>query len=178
MLGPMFRSSIAVLAACGSLACGSSGDGGTGSSTAGLDTCGLRTRVTGAVSASFTGQDDAACLTQHSFDDGLGVDFIHTSADLSLGLAIATVTEGETGEDYEAEVSVTDDDAGRFQSGDCAVAITEHQLVETEDSVPGELRHYQVSGEGACTSALVSASGDSEATLADFAFRARFTWRD
>jgi hypothetical protein len=136
MLGPMFRSSIAVLAACGSLACGSSGDGGTGSSTAGLDTCGLRTRVTGAVSASFTG------------------------------------------EDYEAEVSVTDDDAGRFQSGDCAVAITEHQLVETEDSVLGELRHYQVSGEGACTSALVSASGDSEATLADFAFRARFTWRD
>lgn len=173
----MFRSSVALLAACGSLACGSSADGGQGGSTAGLGTCGLRASVSGALAATFTGQDDAACLTQHSFDESLDVDFIHTSADVSLGLSVAAVLEGETGE-YQTQVSVTSEDGGRFASLDCTTSITEHRLVETEASVLGELRHYQVSGEGACASALESASDESEVTLADFGFRAQFTWRD
>ena len=51
--------------------------------------------------------------------------------------------------------------------------------MEVEASEIGELRHYQVSGEGTCSEPLepVAAAGDA-ATLGAFAFRAAFTWRD
>lgn len=144
----MPRWAICCVAVCCLIACGNLGDSDAGSA-AGLGTCGLRTHLSGGVMVSFTGQDDAACLTQHSFDEGLDVDFIHTSTKVTVSFAIADVTEGETGDQYPTQVRVTSD-TGRWESDACTMSISEHELLQTEASAIGELRHYQVSGQGAC----------------------------
>jgi hypothetical protein len=144
-----------------------------------LGTCGLRTDVGGASTLRFTGEDDAACATQHSFDTGLEVLFIGTNAQGSLELVVDDVTEGEVGSDYPTHVVVTNPASERWQSSRCRASISEHRLVETELSEIGELRHHRVSGDGSCAEPLerTPAGGDS-VTLGPFAFRAAFTWRD
>lgn len=167
-----------MLALCCSLAaCGRDGDGGH-SDTASLGTCGLKADVTGGASLQFSGDDNVACATQHSFDSGLEVLFVHVESRASLELKIGAVTEGETGSDFVTRVIVSAYEQ-RFQGNACLTTITEHELLETEASAIGELRHYQVSGEGSCPDALSPEQAEvGEATLDSFAFRAQFTWRD
>jgi hypothetical protein len=158
-------------------ACGDDGTGDDGSGS--LGECALRANATGGIDLRFTGKDDAACATQHSFDTGLQVTFIGTSAKGTLDLVVNDVAEGETGSDYSARVIVTNSAQARWQGSGCVAAISEHRLVEVEASEIGELRHYQVSGEGNCSEPLVSVTAGGDAvTLGVFAFRAQFTWRD
>jgi hypothetical protein len=171
----MLRSMLVAIASCNLLACSSSGDG-TGSA-AELSSCGLRTSLGGAVSASFTGHDDVACLTQHSFDSGLDVDFVQPSSKITVTVTLEDVVEGETGEQYPAQVRVTSD-AGTWQTDACAMSLSEHRLLRTEASMIGELRHYQVSGRGSCSEPLHATSGLADTSVAELEFRAQFTWRD
>jgi len=158
-------------------AAGESGVGGNASST-GLGTCGLRTNVSGGTDIGFTGRDDAACTTLHSFDAGLDVIFSGTDAKGSLELIVDDVLEGETG-DYPARIVVTSTARENWQGEGCTATLSEHRLLRTEASTLGELRHYQVSGEGSCTAALESVpAGSPSVTVGPFAFRAELTWRD
>jgi hypothetical protein len=160
---------------CLTPACGNSGDEGSGS----LGECAIRAHVTGGIDLRFTGKDDAACATQHSFDADLQALFIGTNAKGTLDLVVHDVAEGQTGSDYPARIIVTAQTQARWQGNGCLASISEHRLLEVEASEIGELRHYQVSGEGSCSEPLeaVSAGADT-ATLGAFAFRAEFTWRD
>lgn len=171
----MLRSLLVAIVSCHLLACGSSGDS-TGSA-AELSTCGLRTSFGGGVSASFTGHDDVACLTQHGFDAGLDADFVHPSSKVTVSLAIDDVVEGETGEHFPTHLRVMSD-AGAWQSDACAMSLSEHHLLQTEASTIGELRHYQVSGHGSCSEPLHGAGGLADTSVAELEFRAQFTWRD
>jgi hypothetical protein len=160
------------------LACGNS-DGAEDDGIGSLGTCAIRADVTGGIAQRFTGKDDAACATQHSFDSDLQALFIGTSAQGTFDLVVHDVAEGETGSDYPARVIVTGPALARWQGSGCLASISEHRLLEVEASEIGELRHYQVSGEGTCSEPLeaVPAGGDA-ATVGPFAFRAEFTWRD
>lgn len=161
-------------------ACGDSGDEQNGStSSSSLGTCGIRADVAGGTAIQFTGKDDAACATQHSFDTDLEGLFIGTNAKGTLELTVLDVAEGETGSSYPTRVAVTNTAKERWQGTGCLASISEHRLVKTEASEIGELRHYQVSGEGTCAEPLesVPAGGDA-VTIGSFAFRAEFTWRD
>ncbi len=156
-------------------ACGGGDDDGDASSEG---TCSLRAEVSGAASIEFTGKDDAACLTQHSFDTGLDVSFSALGGKGVLEVGIDAVAEGETGDDYAADVAVTSADKKRWRGTACTVAITEHELLEVEASEIGELRHYQVAGNGRCAEPLESVPAGSEAVTVDaFSFRVQFTWR-
>jgi hypothetical protein len=168
-----------VLVSCCSLAaCGSDDDHKAAGSDA-LGSCGVAARLTGGSSLHFTGDDDAACATQHSFDSGLEVTFVGLSGEGSLELQIADVTEGETGADFKTRVIVVDAANERFQGNDCLTSVSEHHLLETEASTIGELRHHQVSGQGTCPRPLTPLNAEvGEAALGSFAFRAQFTWRD
>jgi hypothetical protein len=169
---------IALVWCCSLPACGSDDDHKSAGSDA-LGSCGVEAQLSGGSSLRFTGNDDAACATQHSFDSGLEVMFVGVSADGSLELQIADVTEGETGADFTTRVIVVDAANERFQANDCLTSVSEHDLLETETSNIGELRHYQVGGEGSCPSPLTPLNAAvGEATLGSFAFRAQFTWRD
>jgi len=135
--------------------------------------------VAGGTAIQFTGKNDAACATQHSFDTGLDGVFVGTNAKGTLELVVDDVTEGETGSDYPTRITVTSPAKERWQGTGCLASITEHRLVKTEASEIGELRHYQVGGEGSCSKPLESVPAGSDAvTLGPFAFRAEFTWRD
>lgn len=167
------------VSACGNSGTGGDGSGGGGNGSTTLGTCGIRADVTGGTAIQFTGKDDAACATQHSFDAGLDGLFIGTNAKGTLELIVDDVAEGQTGSDYPTRVVVTSPTKEHWQGTDCLTSISEHRLVNTEASEIGELRHYQVSGEGTCTKPLdpVPTGGDA-VTIGPFAFRAEFTWRD
>jgi hypothetical protein len=162
-------------------ACGGSddgnADGGNGSSSLGI--CGIKADVAGGTAIEFTGNDDAACATPHSFDSGLDAIFIGTNAKGTLELVVDDVTEGETGSDYPTRITITSTAKEHWQGAGCLTSLSEHRLVRTEASALGELRHYQVSGEGSCRTPLdsVPAGGDA-VNIGPFAFRAEFTWRD
>jgi hypothetical protein len=126
----------------------------------------------------FTGKNDAACVTQHSFDAGLDVWFIGTNSKGSLELSIDGVAEGETGDDYPTRVIVTSPADESWQGTACLASISEHRLREVEVSAIGELRHYLVGGESTCADPLASVAGGAPATLGPVTFRAQFTWRD
>lgn len=159
----------------GITACGGGEDNGDASSES---TCALRAEVSGAAAIRFTGKDDAACLTQHSFDSGLDVSFSGLGGKGVLELDIDGVGEGETGEDYAAEVWVRSGDGQRWRGASCTATITEHDLLEIEASEIGELRHYQVVGNGHCEEPLESVpAGEEPVTVDAFSFRAQFTWR-
>lgn len=156
------------------------GDGsGEGNDSPSQGTCSLRADVAGGTAIQFTGKDDAACATQHSFDTGLDAAFIGTNAKGTLELVIDDVAEGEVGNDYPTRIVVTSPDGVRWQGGDCLASISEHRLLEVVNSEIGELRQYLVSGDGSCTTPLESELTHADAvTLGPFAFRAGFTWRD
>lgn len=169
---------IVLVACCWLPACGSD-DGHDAAGSDALGTCGVQARLSGGSNFRFTGDDDAACATQYSFDSGLEVMFVGVSADGSLELRIADVTEGETGAEFATRVIVIDAADERFQGNDCLTSVTEHRLLKAEASNIGEQRHYQVSGDGTCPSPLTPLNAEiGVATLASFAFRAQFTWRD
>ncbi len=156
-------------------ACGGGDDDGDASSAS---TCALRAEVSGGASIRFTGKDDTACLTQHSFDSGLDVSFSGLGGTGLLELGIDGVAEGEKGDGYATQVGVTSADSQRWRGMSCVVSITEHELVEVEASEIGELRHYQVAGSGRCAEPLESVPAGSEPVTVDaFSFRAQFTWR-
>lgn len=159
---------------------GAAGENGVGGnvSLAALGTCGLRTSVSGGTDIDFSGKDDAACTTLHSFDDGLDMIFSGSGAKGSLELIVDGVLEGETGE-YPARVVVTSTARENWQGEGCTATLSEHRLLRTEAAALGELRHYQVSGEGSCTTPLESVpAGGTSVTVGPFAFRAELTWRD
>lgn len=163
---------------CSLTACGSDDDH-EAAGVGGLGSCGVEARLSGGSSLHFTGDDDAACATQHSFESGLEVMFVGVSAEGSFELQIADVMEGETGADFKTRVIVVDAAHERFQGNDCLTSVSEHRLLETEASTIGELRQYQVSGQGTCPSPLTPLNAElGEAALGSFAFRAQFTWRD
>jgi len=155
----------------------SDGDGDGGDPDAG--TCSLRADLSGGLSFRFTGKSDAGCATQHSFDTGLDVAFIAVEGQHRLDLWVNDVVEGGTGEGFPAVVTVLGPASQRWRSSTCVASVTEHDLVGVEASELGELRRYQVAGEGSCAEALERVSGDGEPlTLGALRFRARFTWRD
>ena len=155
------------------------GQGNDSANSASGGTCSLRADVAGGTAMQFTGQNDVACATQHSFDTGLDASFIGTDGKGTLELSIDYVTEGETGSDYPTRIVVTNMAGHRWQSSGCVASVSEHRLVQVSDSEIGELRQYQTGGEGSCTTPLESVLGDADAvTLDPFAFRAQFTWRD
>jgi hypothetical protein len=169
---------LAALCALALLGCAGSdgGNGAAGSSS--LGTCGVRADVSGAVTAKFDGNDDSACLTSHSFDSGLNGSFLQLETQYALQLDIADVAEGQTG-DFPSTLGVADESNARWRSSACTTTLSEHELLEKEASTLGELRHYQVTGAGACDAPLepvADATGTVE--LGPFEFRARFTWRD
>lgn len=173
------RPLVLALLAGGLSGCGDGGGDGNGSPSSSLGTCGIRADVTGGTTIHFTGANDAACATQHSFDTGLDAAFLGLNAKGTLELIVDSVTEGATGDDYPTRIVVTSPAKERWQSAACLASISEHRLVKTEASAIGELRHYQVSGEGACTDPLAATpAGPDPVTLSTFAFRAQFTWRD
>jgi hypothetical protein len=167
-----------LVVACVTLpACDDGSAAGEGPTT--LGTCGIRAEVSGAASIRFTGVDDAACATQHSFDTGLDVLFIGTNSKGTIELAVDDVAEGETGSDYPTRVVVTSMTNERWGSNGCLASISEHRLLELESSEIGELRHHRVSGEGRCAASLEAESAGADGvTLGPFTFRAEFTWRD
>jgi hypothetical protein len=158
--------------------CGNS-DGNDGANASSLGACGLHAQITGGTSIDFSGRDDAACATLHSFDAGLDAVFIGTDTKGTLELAVRAVTEGETGSDYATHVLVTSTAKEHWQSDGCLTSITEHRLLSKEQSSLGELRHYQVTGDGTCSAPLDSVpAGGEPASVGPYAFRAEFTWRD
>lgn len=161
------------LMACGGNDDDESGDTGT------QGTCSLRTDVSGGTSLRFTGKSDAVCLTQHSFDTGIDALFSGLNGKGTFELTIDDIAEGETGDDYAVQIVVTNADRERWQGMGCVASITAHDLVEVEASEIGELRHYQVAGEGSCWDALESVPvGSDSVTVGPFGFRAQITWRD
>ena len=169
------------ISACGSNgnADGAGGEGNGSTSSSSLASCALQTDVSGGTSIQFTGKDDAACATLHSFDSGLDGIFIGNDAKGTLELMVDNVTEGETGSDYPTRILVTSTAKEHWQGSGCLTSLNEHRLLKTEASEIGELRHYQVSGEGSCNEALDAlATGGDGVTIGPFAFRAEFTWRD
>ena len=154
--------------------------GGDGADGGGLpEPCSVKAELSGAVEASFTGNGDVACLTQHSLDSGLDVTFLKPTGQASLELNISDVAEGMTGANFPTRV-VARLDAFRYQASDCSVSIDEHRLLESEASEIGELRRHQANGKGNCAAPLQSVADPAmaEVTLAPFEFRAQFTWRD
>jgi hypothetical protein len=144
-----------------------------------LGTCGLRAEVAGGASIRFTGNDDAACAAQHSFDTGLDLMFLGTNAKGSVEVMVDDVTEGVTGSDFPTRLLVTSAAREHWQGGGCLVTIGEHRLVRTEASALGELRHYQVSGHGTCSDSIASMpAGAPAVTVGEFNFRSGVTWRD
>jgi hypothetical protein len=139
----------------------------------------LLATVSGGATIEFFGKDDVACATQHSFDSGLDGTFIGVNAKGTLELVVDDVTEGEIGDDYPTRITVTSAAKERWQNAACLTSFSEHRLTSTEASEIGELRRYQVSGEGECAEPFESApEGGPTVTLGRFAFRAGFTWRD
>jgi hypothetical protein len=175
---PTLRAILPALLCLTLAACGDDGGDGAPADSASLGTCGVRADVTGGTIIHFTGKDDAACATQHSFDSGLDVSFLGTSAKGTLELSIEDVVEGETGDDYPTRVIVRSPANESWQGAACLVSISEHRLRDVEASEIGELRHYQVSGEGTCADPLASVAAATPVTLGPFTFRAQFTWRD
>ena len=170
-----------------SSACSSSGkgndDGGGGEgnepSGSSLGTCGLRSEVSGGTTIHFTGQDDVSCTTLHSSGTGLDAIFSGLDAKGSLELIVDDVTEGQTGSDFPTRVVVTSTARDKWQGTECSASLSEHHLLSTEASAIGELRHYQVTGVGTCSTDLDSfPAGGTATTVGAFAFRAQFTWRD
>jgi hypothetical protein len=174
-----FRALLPVALCLGLSACDGSDEGGGSPESSALGTCGIRADATGGTTVHFTGRNDAACATQHSFDAGLDVLFVGTKDQGTFELAIDDVIEGETGSDFPTSVSVTNDEGERWQASGCLTSISEHRLLEVEASAIGELRHYQVSGEGSCSDTLTpSTTGLEPVTATAFTFRSQFTWRD
>lgn len=134
--------------------------------------------MSGGTTIHFTGQADAACLTVQSIDSGLDGIFTGTNAKGSVEVIVEEVTEGETG-DFATRVVVTSTAREKWQSDGCSTNLSEHHLLRTEMSSLGEVRHYQVSGNGSCSAPLASVpAGKDAVTLGPLAFRAEFTWRD
>ncbi|HVY31486.1 MAG TPA: hypothetical protein VHB79_33260 [Polyangiaceae bacterium] len=158
---------------------GAGGDSANPPSSSTLGNCGLRTVVTGGTAIQFTGQNDAACAPLNSFGAGLDVIFSGTGAKGSLELIVDNVKEGQTGSDFPSRVVVTSPERKTWQGSGCVTSITEHSLLRSEMSALGELRHYQVTGNGTCTASLDSTPGsDSPVTVEPFEFRSEVTWRD
>jgi hypothetical protein len=158
-----------------------SGSSGTddGSGEQGNGTCGLRADVTGGTTIHFTGKDDAACATLHASGTGLDGQFIGVDAKGTLELMVDDITEAETGSDYPTRVLVTSTAKEHWQGAGCLTSVNEHQLLKTEASTIGELRHYQLSGSGSCVAPLDSVPVGGEAvSVSEFVFRAQFIWRD
>jgi hypothetical protein len=166
---------VVVLLVLASSGCSDSND----SSASALGSCGAAAQLSGAVMASFLGNDDAACVTSHSFDKGVNAGFLHIDSKVTLQLDIPEVEEGKTGT-YAASVRFSNQANQAFSSDDCQVDLSEHALLSTEASELGELRHYQLTGHGWCDSALepvgTGASGNVE--ISEFDFRVQLTWRD
>jgi hypothetical protein len=156
------------------------GAGGEGGGTMGLvGTCALRAEVSGGTTIHFTGQNDAACATILRTDTGLDGIFTGTDAKGSLELIVDDVAEGETGADYPTRIVVTSTARAIWQGSTCITTIGEHRLVATEMSEIGEIRRYQVRGEGTCAEPLEPvAAGAEPVMIGPFAFHAQFSWRD
>lgn len=160
----------------GLIGCGGDGDG-DGSMNSISGTCGVRAEVSGAATFNYSGGDEAACLTQHSSGAGIELNFVSTAPKGSLEIWIDELLEGQTGSGFQARVAVTA--AKVWQSTTCVASVSEHRLLSTEASSLGELRHYQVSGDGSCPEALAPVRDPGEAiTIQPFAFRAQVVWRD
>jgi hypothetical protein len=169
------RSCFAFLALVTGLGCSAEGNSGA----AALGTCGVAAQLSGAANASFSGNDDAACVTAHSFDTGVNAGFLHVDSKYTLQLDLPEVGEGEVGA-FMAAVRFSNQSNQAWNSDDCQVDLSEHALVKTEASELGELRHYQLSGHGWCDSALEPVGTDSAGSveIGEFDFRVSITWRD
>ena len=170
-----------VSSACSSSGKGSGEEGEEGNDPSGssLADCGLRSEISGGTTIRFTGQNDVSCTTLHSSGTGLDAVFTGIDAKGSLELVIDDVTEGQTGADFPTRITVTSTKRENWQGKACLSSISEHHLLSTEASAIGELRHYQVTGAGTCTTELDSfPAGGETTTVGPFAFRAKFTWRD
>lgn len=166
---------VVVLAMIASFGCSDSSN----SSAAALGDCGLAAQLSGSVMASFSGNDDAACVTSHSFDQGVNAGFLHVDSKYTLQLDIPEVEEGQAGS-FAASVRFANQTNQAFSSDDCRVDLSEHTLVNSEASELGELRHYQLTGHAWCDSALEPVSTDTSGSveIGEFDFRVQITWRD
>lgn len=171
---------VAALLGITPMACGDGADGEPGAHSSSLGSCGLRAELRGGKILNFTGNDDAACVTQHSFDTGLDATFVALDGAGRLELGVDGIAEGETGEGYATRVAVAAGTSGeRWAGSGCVTSVVEHRLVTSEASSIGELRHYQVGGEGVCAAALAPVTdGVEPVSVGPFTFRAQITWRD
>ena len=148
--------------------------------------CSIGVTLTGDVQATFSARDETACGINVSLDSGIDVAFIPLRAISGIELRIGDVTEGETGGPFPTGVGVTTEEDPTTQqvrrygtsSVGCNVEIGEHRFEETQMSVLGEERHYQVVGTGSCSESAVPADMMGEIAVSNFVFRATAIWTD
>ena len=156
-------------------ACGDDAGGESGGFPQGT-TCGAALEVNGGLDLSISpSRTSTGCVSSVSHDSGFAVGFLFVDSELaSARVEIENVTEGETGEDFPAQLSFVHDDDREWSVANCVAEVTEHEYV-----APNELgwKRYRVSGSVECTSA---SSVDERATEAldvrSFAFIATISW--
>jgi hypothetical protein len=171
---------LALTIACGTTTGNENGDEPTGP----LPDCGIGTRLTGAVSDSFSVSDDAACSVLEitalpGMRGSVDVLFHPEGPVQSFELLLAEILEGETGSGFRGAVAITLEDGIQFVSSTsaCTLTVSENRHVSTdpEQTPLGQRKNYQIVGTGTCTEAAVGTTGD--VTVGPMSFRIPAVWR-
>jgi len=139
-------------------------------------TCGAALDVRGGLELRIAPSDTStACVTAVSFGSGFMASFLFVDSNLShVEVEVEDVIEGETGENFPAQLGIVHDDGREWIGANCVADIAEHEYV-----APAELgwKSYRVSGSIECTTAAtVAESALEDLDLRSFAFVATIHW--
>lgn len=141
--------------------------------------CNVRAELTGAVTASLSGDKDLACALPTAFDSDFTTVFALPGGDVgTFELRVEGVAEKQTGT-FTALVSIAvKDDGPRFANGTCSVTISENSFVADRKSGGYVTREYQVRGSGTCSEPLVTADGaGGSVEIGPFEFVTAVMWQ-
>jgi hypothetical protein len=140
--------------------------------------CSFSITLSGEITSTIDTDDRSSCSVTHSLGSGISWDIDANEDAPYLAIDVEDVTEGELG-DFPASLSIYSQDLQqRFVAPDCSVTLTEHELVETEQTEEGVIRTYRVAGSGACPGGAIDANGSAEPlTVSDFPFRLMSIWQ-
>src|SRR5262245_24882645 len=151
--------------------------GGDGSSDS---SCGIGVTLSGDEEDTYGVNDSAGCAAPFSFESGIDAGIAPIGAGLSFQIAIAVVTEGQTGSGFPTEMGVTIDGGPSYSTSQtgCSATITEHALENTEVSTLGE-RDYRVVGSATCTEPALREDGmTGQILFSNITFHIPVVWSD
>jgi hypothetical protein len=139
--------------------------------------CSFSITLGGEITETIDADEGPSCSVTQRSGSGISVDIDPGGDAPSLALFVRDVTEGEVGEFAAFFEIFSRDLQQRFVAPGCSVRLTEHELVDTEQSDVGEIRTYRVVGSGTCAGDAVDANGSGRLlTLSDFEFRMMSIW--